>query len=735
MASQALSMGPRHNRSTAKTFRRGRRCRVHSAGSKQHQEETAYKEEQPVALPVDETVIETGGPSELFLTAKSFLSLQSASTRSRIAPPRDALTYDRHADGSSNLRRPGSCHQSCQSLRNDLRRELDSPYSARCSRNQRSATNSLNISRRSGASQLLIEAVARNIAQQLQLLSLANQSTSGSHDTPKTTSPPSGDLEAASRSSSQRKALDRFTQELERFAQHSGVKGKLPFSSASPTRSSVTLRTISALLPFRPEFRAAGLAVTSKDQARRRLSLTKRSMMRHSRWRPTIRKLARSCLSHVDERAGPGAGAQVPLDTVAHLSRCDSVSRTGMPSRQARKPKAKRERLTSKWFICFPHLKTKIRADPDTPELHISRPKPAAQRAIFNMATSGDAAFEKPRTPPPSLRPPPAPLSPPSTDVTPSAPHQNPLVTTDNDGLERNCECHTMARPETTIPMPPFFSGRPMNKRPGMIRASSELSQQRARGQFLPSTSSLNKVFDDYQSHTMKIERADGLPELALKPQSTEKTSLEVIDKNTEEDLQSMNVPKISVETVQIEDSIALVSTPPLGPKTSKNRQVSQRRESQPTSQELPGLIGSELSEENEATHMYQHRYQRQHGHSTRLTPRPVVTLCSQTFSTRPPARPNVPCRVSSVKDLSLTQFEQNDGTIVDRDVLRGLHIATSAACDDQIDAFVESKTGLRIRRFLADLMPLENLGAMQPYDNMMQGTRWRRSKLRKMKQ
>ncbi|KAL6830760.1 hypothetical protein J3E69DRAFT_353933 [Trichoderma sp. SZMC 28015] len=37
---------------------------------------------------------------------------------------------------------------------------------------------------------------------------------------------------------------------------------------ATPTKSTISLRTVSPLMPFRPEFKAAGLAVTSKDQKR-----------------------------------------------------------------------------------------------------------------------------------------------------------------------------------------------------------------------------------------------------------------------------------------------------------------------------------------------------------------------------------------------------------------------------------------------------------------------------------
>ncbi|KAJ6445663.1 DNA oxidative demethylase ALKBH2 [Purpureocillium lavendulum] len=76
-----------------------------------------------------------------------------------------------------------------------------------------------------------------------------------------------------------------------------------------------------------------------------------------------------------------------------------------------------------------------------------------------------------------------------------------------------------------------------------------------------------------------------------------------------------------------------------------------------------------------------------------------------------------------------------DDGDIEDRDVLRGLHVAASAACDEEVDAFVRNRTGLRIRRFLADLMALEAFGDPRPGEDSRQRARRRRADMRKLKQ
>lgn len=99
-------------------------------------------------------------------------------------------------------------------------------------------------------------------------------------------------------------------------------------------------------------------------------------------------------------------------------------------------------------------------------------------------------------------------------------------------------------------------------------------------------------------------------------------------------------------------------------------------------------------------------------------------------------ARPNIPRRTSSMSRLvSSARLDYDDQEITDRDVLRGLHIAASAACDEEVDAFVRNRTGLRIRRFLADLMALETLGEIRPGEDREQWARRRRAEMRKLKQ
>ncbi|KAJ4008217.1 hypothetical protein NW752_010097 [Fusarium irregulare] len=110
------------------------------------------------------------------------------------------------------------------------------------------------------------------------------------------------------------------------------------------------------------------------------------------------------------------------------------------------------------------------------------------------------------------------------------------------------------------------------------------------------------------------------------------------------------------------------------------------------------------------------------------------VTVCSRGFSGRKIARPNVPKRTSSIRSLRAKSQDDDQVAILDRDVLRGLHIAASAACNEQIDAFIREKTGLHIRKFLSDLTPFENLGNNPSRDAKERRAKRRRAEIRETK-
>ena len=66
-----------------------------------------------------------------------------------------------------------------------------------------------------------------------------------------------------------------------------------------------------------------------------------------------------------------------------------------------------------------------------------------------------------------------------------------------------------------------------------------------------------------------------------------------------------------------------------------------------------------------------------------------------------------------------------------DKDVFRGLHVATAAACDEDIDMWIEEIMGSGVRRFLADLSAFDGLGTNALSAVAKQAAKHRRSQVR----
>jgi hypothetical protein len=80
------------------------------------------------------------------------------------------------------------------------------------------------------------------------------------------------------------------------------------------------------------------------------------------------------------------------------------------------------------------------------------------------------------------------------------------------------------------------------------------------------------------------------------------------------------------------------------------------------------------------------------------------------------PKAPAVPLRRSRSNtttthpsDMVQEQVHE-DGDIKDKDVLAGLKVICAASADQELDSWIQSKTGLRLRRFLSDLKSFEGL-------------------------
>jgi hypothetical protein len=124
------------------------------------------------------------------------------------------------------------------------------------------------------------------------------------------------------------------------------------------------------------------------------------------------------------------------------------------------------------------------------------------------------------------------------------------------------------------------------------------------------------------------------------------------------------------------------------------------------------------------------------------MSKRPTTQGYSPSMSPPPSAVQQVtsldailPASRSSESSDGSGPIDYDDRDINDRDVLRGLHIIASAACDEEVDAFIRNKTGVRLRRFLADLKAFETLADESPPDGNGQRLRKQRAEIRRMKE
>lgn len=98
--------------------------------------------------------------------------------------------------------------------------------------------------------------------------------------------------------------------------------------------------------------------------------------------------------------------------------------------------------------------------------------------------------------------------------------------------------------------------------------------------------------------------------------------------------------------------------------------------------------------------------------------PSPAPTPLAESAPETKPAKPEAKSKVVGAATMKADSLSAEDVTvdhadrdISDRDVLKGLRMAISAACDEDLDVWIRGRTGLRLRRFLADLKTFEDLG------------------------
>ncbi|KAH6997597.1 hypothetical protein BKA56DRAFT_3688 [Ilyonectria sp. MPI-CAGE-AT-0026] len=575
--------------------------------------------------------------------------------------------------------------------------------------------------RRSGVDNLLVETIARNVAQQLQMLSIRSEPRPD-RQTPRDSDEQSpASYPNSSRTSSQRVALDRFTRELQRHAEHTRARGRLPIFTPTPTKSGATLHTVSALVPFRSEFKAAGLAVTSKDQATPHPRRTRTRAIRATR-PPQLPKLSikETHLSQLDGNDGccPSSNTEISFTAPSNMDEWRYAMMDEAAPHRHRKPLISRA-PKSKCLPCIPNYHESPERGclriPQKSQLRIHAPETVTRAPHVASDVTSKMAKLPAKASVPEWRRLPAPHI-----VYPHHHRQGPRTK-----VNHTAERVHRAGPGRERPTGASSGSRQSIPVTGLRRQSMTLPWQVVDARPFPSNCSIERSnLKRQRTRTVKVTSTPNarLPIAQLKEVNCQKPARHSPRRH-------QSVPNYDI-TKDLQKVKAYQKPLPNLPSTP-NRDIGTAPSIESVAE--PAI---EIPAKGKGTEEAIKICQKTHG--CQLEPHPAhqhITPRARGYSSQLPARPNIPQRMSSMKgSLHSANWEDCDDKIMDRDVLRGLHIAASAACDERVDALIRRKTGFQIRRFLVGLTPFENLGDT-PLPKMNGQQARRKAEIRKVKQ
>lgn len=547
-------------------------------------------------------------------------------------------------------------------------------------------------------------------------------------------------LEIPSRTSSQRRALNRFTRQLEKYADATGAAGRPPLITPTESESKMSYHTIQPLVPYREELQAAGLAVTSADQSRR-------SPVKPRDYQVPAHHLPGDTMGPEqmrDELGGQGDGTSehsytssgsfvefTPVDqpieslpTVEHkskqklssndkggifpwLRKKPPTTRSSQPEPQQIWPVVKDSQVQSRAKTIHPQNRSYRTPRVESFRVHddarpIARPSKLVKSPV-NVATPRKPFREEPSSievKQDKYRP-----APQRSGPEPGA--GQPAMRT---GLrKRDVAGAPLPRPEIFEEEKEVSPTRPRQTRVQIYPKSKPRDEPKDTPIFVP-------VVNEQQQHISPRTVSSTIPSLptpalyaASRTSSLERALDEV----------SQQLDKMEREAYK---PVRLRSSPPtLLDKTNQQEQDASPGHSShhASGQRKPGKSKEVL---------YVDRKMPQVGSSD---PKPKKLSRSPPKPTRQPPTPpkkhslpdlpekmlpTLPKTEDDVKDLDVF-FDYEDADINDRDVIKGLQVAIHAAADNRYDALIRDRTGLRIRRFLADLRAVGEMEQEKPAD------------------
>ncbi|VUC27823.1 unnamed protein product [Clonostachys rosea] len=530
----------------------------------------------------------------------------------------------------------------------------------------------------------LIDTITKSVAEQIGVMSQANL--------PKNPNRP-GDSsrnfqDNASRSPSQVRALDTFTRELQRYAEIVGATGKSPTFTPTPSKSSATLRTVSALLPFRSEFNAAGLAVTSKDQRHQDTqastkvkAASHRPRARHYHAFNSKRFGVLQVDGKVDSLSDPTTAVEFTSPTNTDIWRRSLIDR--LPPRRnvlfPYRPRSRRSCLPClpKRRVRLPSQKSSQRNSVKIPQGYVRRlsqqPKPRHISESRHVVSRGPSSHYSQK---------------------------------DQHSSSRHPESDDSDEPTIRVPKANTLNAVLGLRRKRKIIASPRFSKQRKHK--TPSEPPQVQLFPHNYAAYKSSTDANSSDQVSCRPGKGSPPESQ-IQKDCGPHNQSKQ-PRVDY------DALSIPELPP-----SRRHQAGKAAQSHSLqdvfSDRLTAKAVRELSRHDPGRYPVQ-------------IPPYLRTIVSS------PKPPVIPCRVSSRRFQTSTS-ENSSVTVQvdDRDVLKGLHIAAAAACDESVHTTVHKNTGLNVRRFLAELMAFSALGQGQSAEDKEKQVKRRRAKIRKLKQ
>ncbi|KAI1372702.1 hypothetical protein F4677DRAFT_462846 [Hypoxylon crocopeplum] len=553
-------------------------------------------------------------------------------------------------------------------------------------------------------------------------------------------------LDVPSRTSSQRKALNRFTRQLEKYADVAGAARKVPVMTPTESDSKVSYHTVQPLLPYRKEFQAAGLAVTSTEQ---------------SRGPPT-----RPGGNHLPMRANMLVQMSGELDgqdeTESEQFSSSSGSfveftPAGQPIEQlpTSKSKSQQKSTSTEKRGIFPWLRRK----PTTRETHSSQLEPQqtqhitkdgrVQSRVKTIDSQHPRGRRQPRvlenqlppvptTVPPAIRSRKPTKSPAKVMISKELPRRalSPVKFEQRDPGPSSALATSRMYPDLGPRQPAAHTGLRKRDyalarlpRPETIEEEKEnlpihLEQTKAQAYPRPQSrdGSIGTTVINQQPHYVSPQTTPStvpsLPSVAQyavgRPSSLERALEEV----------SQHLDKMEQEA---DKSVRLCSRPPtLVEKTNQKEQRGPSHAPDPPDQKPSENTPTRRPGLNEEVMFVNRRMPlvespkppkpKSKSKSKSKSTKPLPSTPRATRDTQAPRQkkpspsppkektlPKTPRTEKVLNDLDVF-FDYDDADINDRDVIRGLQVAIHAAADNTYDALIRERTGLRIRRFLADL-------------------------------